>query len=176
VAALDDVLEGAGRPGHFDGVASVVAKLFAVTGDCRAYFGEKDYQQLLVVTQMARDLGFGVEIVACPIVRDEDGLALSSRNGRLSPEGRGRALSLRRAIADLQGSTALTAVDARNRARSVLMEGGVDVAYVEVVDPATLRPLDDTDAGPARVLIAGIVDGVRLLDNGDVTVIARGEG
>ncbi len=160
--------EGRDRPGHFDGVASVVAKLFVVTGPCRAYFGEKDYQQLCVVRALAADLGFDVEVVGVPLQRDPDGLALSSRNARLSDAGRAVALGLSRALASA-GEPASASV-LRERMRAVMLEAGVDVAYAEVVDPATLAPLDDAAAGPARALVAGVVEGVRLIDNGPVEV------
>ncbi len=167
VAGLGDVLEGAGRPGHFDGVASVVAKLAIVTGPSRAYFGEKDFQQLAVVRRMVLDLGLDVEVVGCPIVRDDDGLALSSRNVRLGPESRLRALSLSRALGlagDLDGpASAMRAV-----MRATMEAAGVVVGYAEVVDPATLRALDDDAVGRARAMVAGVVDGVRLIDNREV--------
>jgi pantoate--beta-alanine ligase len=169
VRGIGDVFEGADRPGHFDGVASVVAKLFAVTGPSSAFFGEKDFQQLAVVRQLVRDLGFDVEVVGCPIVRDEDGLALSSRNVRLSSEARRRALGLSRALSYVAGTSG-RASTMRATMRTILDDAGVDVAYAEVVDPRTLRPSSDDESGPRRALVAGFVDGVRLLDNGPVTV------
>jgi pantoate--beta-alanine ligase len=169
VKGIGDVFEGADRPGHFDGVASVVAKLFAVTGPSSAFFGEKDFQQLAVVRQLVRDVGFDVEVVGCPIVRDEDGLALSSRNVRLSTEARRRALGLSRALSYV-ASTSARASTMRAAMRTILDDAGVDVAYAEVVDPRTLRPTGDDESGPRRALVAGFVDGVRLIDNGPVSV------
>ena len=167
VGGMTEHLEGADRPGHFDGVASVVAKLFALTGPARAYFGEKDFQQLAMVRQMVTDLGFAVEVVACPIVREEDGLALSSRNVRLSGAGRQRALGLSRAVAAAAAQSATASV-LRQRMRGVLEAAGVEVAYAEVVDPVSLRPSRDGESGRRRALVAGCVDGVRLIDNADV--------
>jgi pantoate--beta-alanine ligase len=163
VTGVSDDFEGAGRPGHFDGVASVVAKLFAVTGECRAYFGEKDFQQVAVISQMVQDLALDVTVVPCPIVRDETGLALSSRNVRLSPEGLERALALSRAVASVARITALD--DGRERLRHALQVEGIDVHYAELVDAKRL-----TVATPAtphiRALVAASVEGVRLIDNG----------
>jgi len=173
VAGIGESFEGIGRPGHFDGVASVVAKLFALTGPCRAYFGEKDFQQLAVVRQMARDLSFDVSFVACPILRDADGLALSSRNAQLSDDGRRRALVVSRALYNAQEHPDTASGHRRSFARS-LADGDVVVAYADVVDPMTLRPLGDDDEGVGRALLAVVVDGVRLIDNGDVDV-KRGE-
>jgi pantoate--beta-alanine ligase len=172
VGGLSDRFEGAGRPGHFDGVASVVAKLFAITGPSRAYFGEKDFQQLAVVRQMVRDLDFDVEVVGCAIVRDHDGLAFSSRNARLSIDGRRRALSLSAALAQVARR-----VDSASAQRSILtstmLEAGVEVAYAEIVDPSTLVPSRDDETGERRALVAGLVEGVRLLDNGPLRIGER---
>jgi pantoate--beta-alanine ligase len=173
VRGLGDVLEGAGRPGHFDGVASVVAKLFAVTGPCRAYFGEKDFQQFAVLGQMVRDLAFDVDMVRCPIVRDGDGLALSSRNVLLSPEGRARGLAFSRALRDVQ-TTRGTASAQRARMRESLEVAGVAVDYAEVVDPLTLSRTGDDEVGERRALVAGTIEGVRLIDNAAVFVEPRG--
>ncbi len=140
--AGEDVLEGAIRPGHFDGVATVVAKLFNLAGPCRAYFGEKDWQQLRVVRRLVADLSFPIEVVACPIVREDDGLALSSRNVRLSPEERRAATILYRA---------LTAYPARNMA--------------DVVATEPLATLDYAEVEGDRLLIAVRIGGVRLIDN-----------
>ena len=169
LGGLGDVFEGAERPGHFDGVAIVVAKLFAITGPSRAYFGEKDFQQLAVVRQMVRDLAFDVEVVGCAIVRDEDGLALSSRNVQLSSEGRRRARALSAAIA-LVASRSDVASTQRATLRSTLDEAGVEISYVDVVDPSTLVPSRDDESGIRRALVAGVVEGVRLIDNGPVTI------
>lgn len=172
VRAISETLEGAGRPGHFDGVASVVAKLFAISGPCRAYFGEKDFQQLAVVRQMVRDLAFDVEVVACPIVRDADGLALSSRNVLLSPSMRERALGLSRALRAAEASATPASV-MRQTMLAVLEQSGLEVAYADVVDPITLVPSRDDESGPRRALVAGLVDGVRLIDNASVTLQAK---
>jgi pantoate--beta-alanine ligase len=170
VHGLGDVFEGADRPGHFDGVGSVVAKLFVVTGPCRAFFGEKDFQQLAVIRQMVRDLGFDVEVVGCPIVRDPDGLAQSSRNVRLSAEGRRRALGLSRALSYV-ATTSARASSLRATMRTILDDAGIDIAYADVVDPATLTPSGDDEQGERRALVAGYVEGVRLIDNGPVHVV-----
>ncbi len=169
VRGIGDGYEGASRPGHFDGVTSVVAKLFTITGPCRAYFGEKDFQQLAIVRQMVRDLSFDVEVVGCPIVRDEDGLALSSRNVRLSPDGRLRALALSRALAEAASMRA-SASSLRGRLRSSLSDASIDVVYADVVNAATFEPSRDDEDGEARALIAAHVEGVRLIDNGIVTL------
>jgi pantoate--beta-alanine ligase len=169
VHGIGENYEGASRPGHFDGVTSVVAKLFTITGPCRAYFGEKDFQQLAMVRQMVRDLSFDVDVVGCPIVRDDDGLALSSRNARLGPVGRQRALGLSRVLGDI-GSSAAKASTLRSRLRASLAHAQLDVVYADVVNPVTFEPSRDDEGGQARALIAANVDGVRLIDNGTVTL------
>jgi pantoate--beta-alanine ligase len=172
VAGLGDHWEGASRPGHFDGVSTVVAKLFAMSGRCRAYFGEKDFQQLAVVRRMVRDLSLPVEIIGCPTVRDEDGLALSSRNVRLSPDQRRVALVLSRS---LRAGAALMArgedraqVIEDAMARTVAEEPSVGLDYAAVVHADDLRGV--TSVRPdvdIRLLIAATVGGVRLIDNLD---------
>jgi len=160
-------LEGAQRPGHFDGVATVVAKLLIQGAPDFAFFGEKDYQQLLVVRRMVRDLDFPVEIVGVPTVRDPDGLALSSRNAYLSAEERRAAPSLHRAMRD--AATAIAAgtapAAALRRALDVLTEAGFRPEYLELRDAATLAPLTTAPNGPARLLAAAHLGRTRLIDN-----------
>lgn len=171
VAGVTERYEGAGRPGHFDGVASVVAKIFAVTGPARAYFGEKDFQQLAMVRQLNDDLGFGMEIVGCPIVREDSGLALSSRNSRLSEQGRARALSLSSAVA-WAAHQPRTVGEIESEVTGRIREAGGDVAYVNVVDRESLVPF--VGEGEARLLVAANFEGVRLLDNGPVVIRREG--
>ncbi len=158
---------GAARPGHFRGVATVVAKLFNLTRPHVALFGEKDYQQLAVIRAMVRDLAFAVEIVGMPIVREPDGLALSSRNAYLAPEARARALSLSRALFEARDAAARGERDAaalRARALERLAAAGVRPDYVEIVDPATLAPVARAEQG-AVMLVAAFVGPTRLIDN-----------
>jgi pantoate--beta-alanine ligase len=169
VEGLGGVLEGKTRPGHFRGVATIVAKLFNVVGPQRAYFGEKDYQQLKVIEQMVRDLFLDVEIVPCPTVREEDGLAMSSRNTRLTPDERKAATVLYRALHE---GVTLARDGERNAAKLVdtmraLCEAQplVDVQYVAVVDSETLEPITELDELPVRALIAASVGDTHLIDN-----------
>jgi pantoate--beta-alanine ligase len=158
---------GERRPGHFRGVATVVAKLFNLTCPHVALFGEKDFQQLAVVRAMARDLAFDVEVVGMPIVREPDGLAMSSRNAYLAPEERRRAPALWRALEEARATAARGERDAallRARARERLAEAGARVDYVEVVDPAGLEPV--AAAAPGSVmLVAAFLGTTRLIDN-----------
>jgi len=172
VGRLGDVFEGASRPGHFAGVATVVAKLFNAAGPCRAYFGEKDWQQLLVVRRMVGDLLFPVEVVGCPTVREPDGLACSSRNVWLGSENRRAARSLFAALAGAAAQVEAGEGDAhvvrRRLAESVADEPLVTLDYAAVVRAADLAPLERIDeAGTAevRLLVAAHVGGTRLIDN-----------
>ena len=162
VGELTDGLDGAARPGHFDGVATVVARLFGLVHPSLAVFGEKDFQQLAVIRRMTEDLALDVEIVPGPLVRDADGLALSSRNKYLSLTERARALSLHKAL------FAMRAAGERDPARLVsLGKTLLDVDrldYLEIVDPRSLRPLE-TDARGGRALVAAFVGRTRLIDN-----------
>ena len=170
VGGVSDAWEGAARPGHFDGVATVVAKLFAIAGPCRAYFGLKDFQQLAVVRCLARDLSLPVEVVGCPIVREPDGLALSSRNVRLSAGEREAATALSRALAAgraavASGERSAAAVGRAMRA-ALALEPLVRLDYAVAVDAATLEEPDTIDDPRAvRLLVAAQVGPVRLIDN-----------
>ncbi len=166
---LTETLEGAHRgPEHFDGVTTVVTKLLLAAQPDAALFGRKDVQQLLVVRRLVRDLGLTARIVACPIVREPDGLALSSRNARLTAAGRDRALGLSRAlraaaVAIESGATGHGAIVER-AGLAALRDAGVEPEYFAAVDPATLAPLTAL-SGEVLVVCAARVDDVRLIDN-----------
>ncbi len=166
--SLGSKLEGEHRPGHFDGVATVVAILFTLAGADRAYFGQKDVQQLLVVRRMARDLGIATEVVACPTVRDPDGLAISSRNVRLTPAQRAAAPVVLRALRAAEASWVAgerSGKALRAAMRAVLAaEPLADPEYVSVADPATLDELDEP-TGPALLSMAVRFGDIRLIDN-----------
>jgi pantoate--beta-alanine ligase len=168
VGAVARPFEGASRPGHFQGVATVVHKLFQLVPADRTYFGEKDYQQTLVVRRMVADLNVPIEIVACPIVRDDDGMALSSRNAYLSAEERHRARSLSQSLRAAQD---LVAAGERNSgiirqamADHIANAGGVDLEYIAIVREGTIDELATID-GPTRALVAARVGATRLIDN-----------
>jgi pantoate--beta-alanine ligase len=160
---IGDVLEGASRPGHLDGVLTVVLKLMHLTSPDVALFGDKDAQQLAAVRRMVHDLDVPVEVVGAPLVRDEDGLALSSRNAYLSPDDRRRALSLSRALRAGVAAGPDGAAAVRKAAAAEL--DGVDVDYVALVDPATFAEVTDDARGDALLLLAARVGTTRLIDN-----------
>jgi pantoate--beta-alanine ligase len=175
VAEVSVPLEGASRPAHFAGVATVVAKLLAIVGACRAYFGEKDYQQLAVVRRMVADLSLPVEVVGCPTVREPDGLAMSSRNTYLSAEERAAAPVLHRAL--LAGRDAVLAgVRAPQAVRAAMVtvieaEPLARLDYAEVVDADSLK-VPDHLAGSLRLLVAVRIGRARLIDNMGATAPA----
>jgi pantoate--beta-alanine ligase len=168
VGAVAQPLEGAARPGHFDGVATVVAILFDLVGADHAYFGQKDAQQVMVIRQMARDLAIRTEVIACPTVREPDGLALSSRNVHLSPEERLAAPVLRQALLaarDRWASGERSAEALRDTMWETLTtEPLADVDYVSVADGRTLAELEHID-GPALLSLAVRFGSTRLIDN-----------
>lgn len=167
VERVSEGLCGAHRPGHFRGVATVVAKLFNLTRPHAAIFGEKDFQQLAVIRAMARDLAFGVEVVGMPIVREPDGLARSSRNAYLSPGERTRALVLSRALRQAAEATAGGQRDAATlvaQARALLSPVVDRIDYVEIVHPETLAPVARAEPGSA-MLLAAYFGNTRLIDN-----------
>jgi pantoate--beta-alanine ligase len=173
VADLGDRLEGTSRPTHFAGVSTVVAKLFAIAGPCRAYFGEKDFQQLAIVRRMATDLSFPVEVIGCPTVREADGLAMSSRNAYLTPEERAAAPMVHRALREglaliEGGETDPEAVRAAMRG-AITAEPLAELDYAEVVDAQDLT-VPERLSGEVRLLAAARFGRARLIDNVGVTV------
>lgn len=176
VPGLSKRWEGEARPGHFDGVATVVTKLLSVVRSEVAVFGEKDFQQLAIIRRLATDLGLGVQIVGVPTVRDESGLALSSRNAYLTGEERKRAVafprSLERAAEEIEGGAAV--LDALEKARNTLRDAGFSaIDYVALVDAATLEPLE-RPAGLMRLIGAATIGKTRLIDNFPVEVSEHG--
>ena len=167
--ALERVMEGAHRPGHFSGVATVVSKLFHLARPHRAYFGQKDWQQVAIVRQLVADLSFDLEIVACPTMREADGLAMSSRNRRLDPAARAAAPLLHQvlAAAAAQVRQGIPPAQVRAEAEATLaLEPLLTPEYLEVADAQTLQPLEQYAAGRAVVLcVAAHLGGVRLIDN-----------
>jgi pantoate--beta-alanine ligase len=177
VAGLTEGLCGSARPGHFDGVATVVTKLFGIVGPSTAYFGRKDAQQLAVVRRMATDLCLPVDIVGCPLVREADGLAMSSRNRNLSPAERDAATVIHRGLqsgADVVLGGERDAGKVRRVVANVLTtEPLVRLEYAEVVAADTLSPLEEL-SGEVLVAVAARVGDVRLIDNMTIRVDARG--
>jgi len=173
VGALGSVLCGVSRPGHFRGVATVVTKLFAIVNPHRAYFGQKDYQQTVVIRRLVIDLQLGVEVVVCPTVREPDGLAASSRNAYLSPDERRQAVALSAALAEATRLIAAGERSARKirEALGVILGGhpAARVEYVALVDPDTLEPVERL-AGRVVVALAVWVGNTRLIDNEVITV------
>jgi pantoate--beta-alanine ligase len=167
VSGVSERWEGEHRPGHFDGVATVVAKLLLSVRPEVAIFGEKDFQQLAVIRRLVADLNLGVEIVGIPTIREPDGLALSSRNAQLSADERGRAAALAKALnsareAILAGSPVETALD---EAKNLLRNAGFSrIDYLALVDAATLEPLDAAQ-GEMRLIAAAVIGSTRLIDN-----------
>ena len=174
---LSQVLCGISRPTHFDGVATVVAKLFSLVGECTAYFGQKDYQQLLIIRRLAADLSMPVKVVGCPTVREPDGVAMSSRNAYLNPAERAQAPVLRRALD--AGATAIAAGETDPTAVEAVMGEVISAADLATLDYAAARPADDIAAaggplsGEVRLLVAARFGRARLIDNIACTAATR---
>ncbi len=167
VSGVSERWEGEARPGHFDGVATVVAKLLLSVRPDVALFGEKDFQQLVVIRRMAVDLNIGVEIVGVPTVREPDGLALSSRNAYLSAEERQRAAALPNALnaaREAIRSGAPVGAALQQAKQSLVHAGFLRIVYLALVDAATLEPLDQP-AGEMRLIVAAVIGTTRLIDN-----------
>lgn len=168
VGPLAEPLEGRFRPGHFRGVATVVLKLLNMVGPQAAYFGQKDYQQALVIRRMVEDLDVPVQIRTCATVRHPDGLAMSSRNGYLSPDARGRALVLYKSLqsaAQLLGQGQRDAAAIAGRMRQVIATAeDARIDYLALVDPESLQPVAEI-TGPTLAAVAVTIEGTRLIDN-----------
>lgn len=168
VQQLQARLDGQSRPGHFRGVTTVVAKLFHIVGPDQAFFGQKDAAQVAILRRMVRDLNFPLELVVCPIVREPDGLAMSSRNRYLSPEDRQHALALSRALQAVEKKIIAGVHDSTTLIEAGLTvltaDPGVRVDYFRIVDPGTLEDLPDVQRG-ALIAVAAWVGPARLIDN-----------
>ena len=177
VAGLSEVLEGAERgPGHFAGVCTVVTKLLNVVAPDLAFFGQKDAQQLAVVGRMVRDLDLPVELVVVPTVREPDGLAMSSRNARLSPDERRRAVALSRGLSAAEQAIAAGERDATRIATAARRAmDGVEPEYLALVDPESFEPITTVD-GRVLVAVAARIGATRLIDNTIVRTAATPEG
>lgn len=168
VGRIGTVLEGASRPGHFDGVATVVTKLFNIVGPCTAFFGEKDAQQLVVIRRLVESFDVPVEVVGCPTIREPDGLAMSSRNAYLDPSDRIAAGVLSKALFEARDAVASGARDANAIVRQVreriAAEPRAEIDYVAAVDPRSLEPVEVVE-GPVLVVLAVRFGSTRLIDN-----------
>jgi len=168
VTVLSSVLEGITRPTHFSGVATVVSKLFNIVGPCRSYFGEKDWQQLQIIKKMVTDLSYRVEVIGCPIIRDDDGLALSSRNVYLSDDEREVAAIIPQALHYAHGKVKSGERQSQLLKDSIIEQlqksSLVSIDYVEVVNGDSLEPVTTVDA-QSRILVAVRVGSARLIDN-----------
>ena len=167
-APLDTVMEGAFRPGHFNGVCQIVSKLFDAVKPHRAYFGEKDFQQLAIIREMVRQMKFDLEIVGCPIVREEDGLALSSRNARLSSDERENALNISRTLFKSRTFAAAHSVSETQKMveDAIAAAPGLRLEYFEIVDGNTLQKIGDWNETSYAVGCITVFCGeVRLIDN-----------
>ncbi len=169
LGAVAEVMEGAMRPGHFNGVAQIVSRLFSYVNPTRAYFGEKDFQQIAVIRRMAQLEGFDFEIIACPIVREADGLALSSRNVRLTPEQRKIAPAIHRTLARSLDMTRDKSVGEVKQwvKEEIDRQPFMTTEYYEIVNPLTMQPTDSwmTSDGPAVGCVTVYCGDVRLIDN-----------
>lgn len=167
-APLDTVMEGKFRPGHFNGVCQIVSKLFMIVEPDRAYFGEKDFQQLAIIREMVRKYPFNLQIVGCPIVREDDGLALSSRNARLSSEQRTQALQISRTLfASVEYAKAHTLAETKAFVEKAIEEAeGLTIEYFEIVDGDTLQTVSEwNDSNYIVGCITVYCGEVRLIDN-----------
>ena len=167
-APLDKVMEGVYRPGHFNGVAQIVSKLFQYVEPDRAYFGEKDFQQLAIIREMVRQLGLGLQIVGCPIVRESDGLALSSRNALLTPEQRTTALAISKSLFDSVNYAKEHSLAETKQwvEQAIASTEGLELEYYEIVDGTTLQAVDSWEETDYIVGCITVYCGkVRLIDN-----------
>ena len=162
---IGSILDGSRRPGHFEGVVHVVHHLFALVQPSKAYFGQKDYQQLAIIRQLNSYYGFGIEIIGCQTVRETDGLAMSSRNLRLRKQDRQKAISISNALYYVKKNAGKNAIDeVKNTAISIIKTAGLVLEYLEIVDPNTLESCSEWQATQV-CCIAAFCGEVRLIDN-----------